>query len=81
MLGSRRGVLHPLVLKSMRIKRTESLVKFSRQKGQAGVSREEVFSAMVEQQLEQRTCPGEMVKNIEKTGKICLPQGIEWGRQ
>jgi hypothetical protein len=44
----------------MRIKRTESLVKFSRQKGQAGVSREEVFSAMVEQQVEQRTCPREM---------------------
>jgi hypothetical protein len=56
--GTRRGVLHPLVVKSIRIRRAESLVKCSRQKGQAGVRRGEVFSTMVVQQLAHRTWPG-----------------------
>lgn len=63
MVGKRLGVLHPLVLKSIRINRAESLVKCSRQKGQTGVRRGEVFSTMVLQQLKQRTCPTEKRAN------------------
>src|ERR1700677_5148497 len=47
----RRGVFHALVEKSMRIKRTPSLVKGSRQKGQTGVSREDVLLTMLLQQF------------------------------
>ena len=65
MAGKRRGVLQPLVVKSIRISRAESLVKGSRQKGHAGEERGEVFSTMVKQQLEHRTCPIEK-KNYEK---------------
>lgn len=51
------GVDQPLddAEKSMRIKRMSSLVKCSRQKGQAGASFGEVFWMMLLQQPEQRT--------------------------
>jgi hypothetical protein len=70
MAGKRRGVLQPLVVKSIRISREESLLKGSRQNGQAGEERGEVFSTMVKQQLAHRTCP--MEKKImmrKKKGK------------
>jgi hypothetical protein len=53
-----RGVFHRLAVKSIRIKRTESLLNGSRQKGQAGARRGEVFSMMLLQQARQSTCPG-----------------------
>lgn len=68
-LGWRRGVLQPLVVKSMRMRRTESVVKDSRQNGQAGERREVVFSTMVLQQLAQSTCPAKPSKNAKKVQK------------
>jgi hypothetical protein len=79
-LGWRRGVLHPLVAKSMRMRRTESGVNASRQKGQTGERREDVFSTMFVQQLAHRTCPGGDVKKKRGKGrKYCIPHGTEWG--
>ena len=43
-------------------------MKGSRQKGQAGEERGEVFSTMVEQQLAHRTCPIE-IKNYDEKKK------------
>ena len=87
MAGKRRGVFQPLVVKSIRISREESLVKGSRQNGQAGEERGEVFSTIVKQQLAHRTCPIEkkkiMMRNFSQegkdNGKIKVPQGIECG--
>jgi len=85
MAGKRRGVLQPLVVKSIRISRVESLVKGSRQKGQAGETRGEVFSTMVAQQLAHRTCPIQkrkkklMRKNSNEMRKKKVPQGMECG--
>ena len=70
MAGKRRGVLQPLVVKSIRISREESLVKGSRQKGQAGEERGEVFSTIVKQQLAHRTCPIEKKKITMRKNKI-----------
>lgn len=53
----RRGVLHALEVKSIRTKRTASLVNCSRQKGQTGVRRGDVFSTIVLQQFAHSTCP------------------------
>jgi len=50
-----RGVFHRLAVKSIRIKRTESLVNCSRQNGQTGESRGGVFSTIESQQLTQST--------------------------
>ena len=70
MAGKRRGVLHPLVVKSIRMSRVESLVKASRQKGQTGEGeRGEVFSTIVKQQLAHRTCPMEKENYGEKKAK------------
>ena len=53
-----RGVFQRLLaVKSMRIKRTESLVNCSRQKGQTGDRRVDVFSMIELQQVEQSTWP------------------------
>jgi hypothetical protein len=85
--GIRRGVVHPLVVKSVRMRRTVSGVYCSRQKGQTGESLEGVFSAMVLQQLAHNTCPvrRKRVFYFFETMKIFtsenLPQGIAWGRQ
>lgn len=58
MLYARRfGVFHADVEKSMRMRRTPSLVKFSRQKGQTGVSRDDVLLTILLQQFKQRMCP------------------------
>jgi hypothetical protein len=51
------GVGHRLAVKSMRIKRTESFVKFSRQNGQTGESRGGVFSTIFLQHFAHRTWP------------------------
>lgn len=56
-LGRRRGVFHPLDEKSVRIKRTASIVNCSRQKGQTGESRGEVFSTILLQQPAHNTWP------------------------
>jgi hypothetical protein len=53
----RLGVFHVLVEKSIRIKRTESLVNGSRQNRQTGVSREEVLFTMLLQQFKQSKWP------------------------
>jgi len=82
MAGTRRGVLQPEVVKSIRIKRAESEVNCSRQNGHTGASRGGVFSTIVSQQFAQRTWP---VENISKIGKKkentrnYAPHGIECG--
>ena len=63
MAGKRRGVLQPLVVKSILMSRVLSLVKGSRQKGQTGEARGEVFSTMVVQQFSHKTCPTSKKKN------------------
>ena len=55
----RLGVAYPLAEKSIRIRRTSSLVNCSRQKGQTGLRRGNVFSTILWQQEEHRTWPGE----------------------
>ncbi len=69
--GRRRGVLRPLKVKSSRMSRTESYVNCSRQKGQTGMRREDVFSTMVEQQGAHRICP---IQNFNATG-VCTKGG------
>lgn len=82
-LGRRRGVFHPLDEKSVRIKRTVSIVKCSRQKGQTGESRAEVFSTILLQQLAHNTWPKYATdrQRFFFLRILYLPQGIVCGRQ
>ena len=71
MLYARRlGVFHAEVEKSMRITRTPSFVKFSRQNGQTGVSRDDVLLTMLLQQFKQRICPSGGGWLMDATKKI-----------
>jgi hypothetical protein len=62
LVGLLLGVLVPLLelepLKSNRMRRTVPRVNCSRQKGQAGDKRDDVFSRMLLQQFKHNTCPG-----------------------
>jgi hypothetical protein len=62
LVGLLLGVLVPLLelepLKSNRMRRTAPRVNCSRQKGQAGDRRDDVFSRMLLQQFKHNTCPG-----------------------
>jgi hypothetical protein len=62
LVGLLLGVLVPLLelepLKSNRMRRTAPRVNCSRQKGQAGDRRDDVFLRMLLQQLKHNTCPG-----------------------
>lgn len=83
----RLGVAYPLAEKSIRIRRTSSLVNCSRQKGQTGLRRGNVFSTILWQQEEHRTWPGRWHSGQKfftvgrKAVNNNLPQGIEWGMQ
>jgi hypothetical protein len=59
LVGLLLGVLEPLLkpLKSNRMRRTVPRVNCSRQKGQTGDKRDDVFSRMLLQQLKHNTCP------------------------
>lgn len=77
-----RGVDHPLLVgvKSTRTTRTPSLVKTSRQNGQHGVDRGDVFASMLLEQLKHRMCPGgRQSTRAPVVGGRDSPQGIEWG--
>lgn len=67
-MGLLLGVLEPLLepLKSNRIRRTVPRVNCSRQNGQTGDRREEVFSRMVLQQFKHNTCPERGEGGLEK---------------
>lgn len=73
LVGLLLGVLEPLLkpLKSKRIRRTVPRVNCSRQKGQTGERRDEVFSRMLLQQFKHNTCPEKGQRGIREN----FPEG------